>query len=103
MANLKDKFTVEDMKALDQRLNRIFYQVTNYQTRSNAGVTELQLLDTIDHLCRVSGMLCDVIEQQLDGHIETSEPHSYIDKKLSTVETGIKNFLKVKKIELDNN
>ena len=101
MANLKDKFTIDDMKALDQRLNHIYYQVTHYQTRSNAGLTELQLLDTIDHLCRMSGMLCDVIEQQLEGHIETSEPHRYIDRKLGTVETGIKNFLEVKKIDLD--
>ncbi|WP_285290747.1 MULTISPECIES: hypothetical protein [unclassified Bacillus (in: firmicutes)] len=42
-----------------------------------------------------------MIEQQLEGYIETSEPHSYIDRKLGTVETGIKNFLNVKKIELD--
>jgi hypothetical protein len=97
MANLNDKFSLDDMRDLDQRLNNIFEQVTHYQTRSNAGLTELQLLNTIDHLCRVSGMLCDMIE----GHIETSDPFSYIDKNLGTVETGVKNFLKVKKIELD--
>jgi hypothetical protein len=101
MANLKDKFTIQDMKELDQRLHLIFDQVTHYQTRKNAGVTELQLLDTIDHLCRVSGMFCDMIEQQLEGHIETSDPYGYINGKLGTAETGVKNFLKVKKIELD--
>jgi hypothetical protein len=101
MANLKDKFTIDDMRALDHRLNQIFFQVSHYQTRSNARLTELQLLDTIDHLCRMSGMLCDVIEQQLEGHVETLDPHSYIDRKLGTVETGIKNFLEVKKIDLD--
>ncbi|WP_285290746.1 hypothetical protein [Bacillus sp. ISL-77] len=37
MANLKEKFTIDDMRVLDQRLNHIFYQVTHYQTRSNAG------------------------------------------------------------------
>ncbi|MDQ0975876.1 hypothetical protein QFZ31_005754 [Neobacillus niacini] len=102
MANLNDKFSLDDMRDLDQRLNHIFEQVTHYQTRSNAGLTELQLLNTIDHLCRVSGMLCDVIEQQIEGHyIESSDPLSYIDKNLGTVETGVKNFLKVKKIDIE--
>lgn len=101
MANLKDKFTIDDMRVFDQRLTHILDRVTHYQTRSTAGLTQLQLLDTIDHLCRVSGMLCNIIEQQLEGHIESSDPYRYIDRKLDTVETGIKNFLKVKKIELD--
>jgi hypothetical protein len=101
MANLNDKFSLDDMRGLDRRLNHIFEQVTHYQTRTNAGLTELQLLNTIDHLCRVSGMLCDMIEQQIEGHIESSDPFSYIDKNLGTVETGVKNFLKVKKIEID--
>ncbi|WP_026567256.1 hypothetical protein [Bacillus sp. UNC41MFS5] len=101
MANLKDKFTIEDMKELDYRINQIFYQVTHTNTTTTVGVTELQLLGVIDHLCRVSGMLSDMIEQQLEGHIETYDPHSYIDRKLSSAELGIKNFLKVKKIDLD--
>jgi hypothetical protein len=102
MANLNDKFTLDDMRELDQRLNHIFEQVTHYQTRTNAGLTELLLLDLIDHLCRVSGMLCDMNERQKEGPFESSDPYSYINKELGTVETGIKNFLKVKKIELDN-
>jgi hypothetical protein len=101
MANLKDKFTVEDIREYNARLNNIFYQVTHGNTTANVGITELQLLGVIDHLCRVSGMLCDMIEQQLEGHIETYDPHRYIDSKLGSVETGTKNFLKVKKIELD--
>ncbi|MCM2533301.1 hypothetical protein NDK43_13975 [Neobacillus pocheonensis] len=101
MADLKDKFTVDDIKELDQRLNRIFYQVTHYQTRSNAGQVEIQLLDVIDRICRVSGMLCDLIEQHLEGNIETNDPYRYIDGKLSIAENGINNFLKVKKIDLD--
>ncbi|PLS04044.1 hypothetical protein [Neobacillus cucumis] len=101
MANLKDKFTVQDTKELNKRLNRIFYDVTHANTRKTVGVTELQLLGVIDHLCRVSGMLCDMVEQQLEGHIETFDPHSYIEKKLRTAENGISNFLKVKKINLD--
>ncbi|MBT2725126.1 MULTISPECIES: hypothetical protein [unclassified Bacillus (in: firmicutes)] len=101
MANLKDKFTIEDMKEFDARLNRIFHQVTHPNTRTTVGVTELQLLGVIDYLCRTSGMLCDMIEQQLEGHIETYDPQRYIDRKLWTAENGIKNFLKVKKIDLD--
>lgn len=101
MANLKDKFTVEDMKELDQRINKIFYQVTHANTTTSAGVTELQLLGVIDHLCRVSGMLSDMIEQQLEGHIETFDPYSYLNRKLGNAEIGIKNYLKIKKIELD--
>jgi hypothetical protein len=101
MSNLNDKFSLDDIRDLDQRLNHIFEQVTHYQTRTNAGLTELQLLNTIDHLCRVSGMLCDMIEQQIEGHIESSDPYGYINGKLGTAETGVKNFLKVKKIDLD--
>jgi hypothetical protein len=101
MANLNDKFMIDDMRALDQRFNHIFEQVTHYQTRSSAGLTELQLLDVIDRLCRVSGMLCDMIEQQIEGNIESSDPYSYIDRKLRTAEIGIQNFLKVKKVKLD--
>lgn len=101
MANLKDKFTVEDMKEFNKRFNNIFYQVTHEKTTTTVGVTELQLLGVIDSLCRVSGMLGDVIEQQLEGQIETSDPYTEIDRKLGNVETGIKNFLKVKKIDLD--
>jgi hypothetical protein len=101
MTNLKDKFTVQDTKELNERINSIYYQVTHANTRTTVGVTELQLLGVIDYLCRVSGMLCDVVEQQLEGHIETFDPHRYIDMKLRTAENGISNFLRVKKINLD--
>ncbi|MEH7419599.1 hypothetical protein V7266_30670, partial [Neobacillus drentensis] len=93
MANLKDKFTVQDTRELNERLNSIFYQVTHANTIKTVGVTELQLLDVIDHLCRVSGMLCNMVEQQLEGHIETFDPYTYIDRKLGTAEKGITNFL----------
>jgi hypothetical protein len=101
LATLKDKFTVQDMKEINERLNQIFHQVTHPDTRTNVGVTELQLIGVIDYLTRVSGMLCDIIEQQLEGNIETYDPYRYIDKKLWVAENGINNFLKVKKIDLD--
>ncbi|MEY2196749.1 hypothetical protein AB7942_29150 [Neobacillus sp. BF23-41] len=74
MANLKDKFTVEDIKELDRKLNRIYYHATHGITITNSGVTEIQLLNVIDNLCRASGMLCDMLEQQLEGNIETVDP-----------------------------
>lgn len=101
MAYLKDKFTVNDIKELDRRLNRIYYHATHGITLTNSGVTEIQLLNVIDHLCRTSGMLCDLIEQQLEGNIETVDPYGYIDRKIGSAENGIENFLKVKKIDLD--
>ncbi|MBM7654173.1 hypothetical protein [Neobacillus cucumis] len=100
MAYLKDKFTIQDTKEINERINRIFNQVTHANTTTTVGVTELQLLGIIDHLCRVSGMLCDMVEQQLEGHIETFDPHSYIDKKLKNAEIGISNFIKIKKINV---
>lgn len=101
MARLNDKFTIEEMCELNQRLSELFYQVTNRETTKNASITELQLLNVVDQLTRISGMLCDVIEMELEGNIETSNPHGYINGKLGIVENGINNYLKVKKIELD--
>jgi hypothetical protein len=101
MATLKDKFTLDDIIELNQRINSIFYQVTHANTRAKAGVVELQLLNIVDQLCRVSGMLFDIMEQQLEGHIETFDPYGYIDGKLDSAEIGIHNFLQIKKIELD--
>ncbi|MGG3467817.1 hypothetical protein ABES02_10080 [Neobacillus pocheonensis] len=100
MANLKDKFTIEDIKELDKRLNSIYYRATHGITLTSSGITEIQLLNIIDNLCRASGMLCDVIEQQLEGNIETVDPYGYIIRKIGTAENGIENFLKVKKIDL---
>ncbi|MFP5111854.1 hypothetical protein ACSU64_05680 [Bacillaceae bacterium C204] len=100
MANLKDKFTVEDIKELDRRLNRIYYHATHGITITNSGVTEIQLLNIIDHLCRASGMLCDMIEQQLENNIETVDPYGYIVRKIYSAENGIENYLKVKKIDI---
>ncbi|MCM2532728.1 hypothetical protein NDK43_10460 [Neobacillus pocheonensis] len=101
MATLKDKFTTEDIKELNQRLNYILNQATHANTRIKAGVVELQLLNVIDQLCRVSGMLLDITEQQLEGHIETFDPYGFMDGKLETAEIGIQNLLQIKKIELD--
>ncbi|MGZ4160473.1 MAG: hypothetical protein ACXVHV_11150 [Methanobacterium sp.] len=100
MANLKDKFTVDDISELTSKINHIFYQATHWETTSNAGLTELQLLNVIDQFCRISCMLCNMIEQQLEGNIDTNDPKGYIKEKLSSADNGIKNFLTVKKIDL---
>ncbi|MDQ0200194.1 hypothetical protein [Neobacillus ginsengisoli] len=101
MATLKDKFTHEDIAALNKRLNYVFYQATHGNTRTKSGVVELQLLNIVDQLCKVSGMLLDIMEQQLDGQIETFDPYRYINGKLETAEIGIQNFLQIKKIDID--
>jgi hypothetical protein len=101
MARLNDKFTIEDMKDFQERLNEIQISATSWNTRSNASETELELLDAVDHLCRVSNMLCMIIEQELKGHIETAEPHRYTNGKLSVAEASLKNYLKYKNITLD--
>ena len=101
MASLKDKFTIDDTKELNARINRVLYQVTHENTTTTVGVSELQLIGVIDHLCKVSSMLCDMLEQQLDGHIETFDPYSFIDRRLRTVENGVSNFIKIKRIDVD--
>jgi hypothetical protein len=100
MANLSDKFTIEELKDFEKRINNIFYQATHGITRENSNETERQLLLSIDQLSRVSGMLCDLIEQQIDGHIETHDPKSYIDSKLGSAETWIRHYLEYKNINL---
>ncbi|AMV11552.1 hypothetical protein [Parageobacillus sp. G301] len=97
---LNDKFTIEDMKDFQERLNKLQISATHWDIRSNASETELELLDTIDHLCRVSNMLCVIIEQELKGHIVTAQPHRYTNVKLSIAEASLKNYLKYKNITL---
>lgn len=55
---------------------------------------ENKLLNTVDNLCRVAGMLCSVIEQDLDGHIETADPLDYVYQKLSNSEGYLEFFFK---------
>lgn len=101
MARLNDKFTIEQMKDFEKRLNKIHYNVTHWKTRSTASETEIELINTIDYLCRVPNMLAGIIEQELEGHIETSDPYGYTDGKLSVAESCIKSYLKVKNLTLD--
>jgi hypothetical protein len=101
MAKLSDKFTIEQIKDLEKRLNKIHYNVTHWQTRSTATETELQLINTIDHLVRVPNILCHIIEQALEGHIETFDPHGYADGKLGIAESSLIKYLKLKDINLD--
>jgi hypothetical protein len=101
LANLKDKFTIDDLKNFGQIITNINHQVTHCKTTSNSRLSELQLIYTIDHLCHISGMLCQVIEQQLEGHIETYDPYRFILEKLASAENGVDSFLKIKKIDLD--
>jgi hypothetical protein len=101
MTNLKDKFTVEDMKEITRRINHVFYQTTHWKTREKTSEQELLLLGTIDHLCRVSSMLCGAIEQQLEGHIETHDPKGYIDGKFSIAESRMNTYLSYRRIDLN--
>ncbi|MGD7021942.1 hypothetical protein ACQCVK_05075 [Rossellomorea vietnamensis] len=97
---LDDKFTVEEMKALKARINKLFYNTTHWKTRSKSTETERELINSIDYLCRVSGMLTDMIYRDLEGHIETSDPMNYIDSKMSSAENWMNNYLHRKNINL---
>ncbi|NRD79580.1 hypothetical protein HPT25_19655 [Bacillus sp. BRMEA1] len=101
MATLKDKFTLEDLKELEKVINHIMNQATHEKTTKFVTVSELQLLCVIDNLCQVSGLLCDLIEQQMNGHIEIFDPYQYLNHKLESTDNGIKNYLRVKKIEIE--
>jgi hypothetical protein len=101
MTRLNDKFTIEQMGNLTKRLNEIHYNATHWKTRSTASETELELLNTIDYLCRVPNMLASIIEQELEGEVVTSDPHGYTHGKLSVAQACMESYLKVKKITLD--
>lgn len=101
MADLKEKFTVDDISELTSKINHIFYQATHWETTKNAGLTELQLINVVDQFCRVSSMLCNMIGQELEGNFETNDQKGYIKGKLSSADNGIKNFIKAKNIHLD--
>lgn len=91
MACLHDKFSVDEIKAIDKRIHQIFNQATSI---SSATDKERLLLNSLEKLSRVSGMLCDMIQQEMEGHIETSDPHSYIDSKLSSSEYNLNSYVK---------
>jgi hypothetical protein len=101
MANrLSDKFTIEEIKDLNSRINKVFYNATVWQTRQATTEMEQQLIDCIDHLCRVSGMLSDMIEQDLKGDIVTSDPLRYLQGKLSVAEGSLEYYLKRKNVDV---
>jgi hypothetical protein len=98
---LKDKFTLEEVKDIDKRINKLFYNATHYKTRTNSNEAENELLHVVDHLCRVSNMLCDMIECEMEGHIECADPHDYIDGKLGLAEAWMNNYVNNKRINLN--
>lgn len=99
MARLEDKFTVSELDSLSQKLCDMQANATALELRINSNDQEIELLDTVDHLCRVANMLCNVIEADLKGHIKTSEPLNYINNKFSGAELSLENYHKQKNIK----
>lgn len=102
MATLRDKFTVDDIEEITSKINHIFYQATHWETTSKSRLAELQLLYVIDNLCRLSAIMCNVIEQELNGHIETPNPKDSINRNLSSAANGIQNFIQSRNIKFNN-
>jgi translation initiation factor IF-1 len=99
---IKSKFDVEDLKYYSKILNELQYNATTWINRNNANEIELELLDTIDHLCRVSNMFKMIIEQHLEGDVVTSDPKGYIDSKISIARSSLRHYLKLKKLSYED-
>jgi hypothetical protein len=56
-------------------------------------------MDTIDHLARIGGMFADIKIQELEGHVETSDPQGYIVSKLSTSYYRMNNYERKRKMK----
>jgi hypothetical protein len=78
MTTLSDKFNNEALRNIHEQLSEI--QLIATSTNS----TDWELASTLDDMTRIAGMFCNVIEQQLNGIIVTSNPLEYIEGKLTT-------------------
>jgi hypothetical protein len=101
LSRLNNKVTIEQLRDISKTLHEIHYNATHWITRSTASETELELISTIDYLCRVTNILCNIIEQELEGHIETHDPMKYVEEKLLLSHSSINSYLKVKELNFE--
>lgn len=97
--DLSGKFTIEDIKSFRKLLGELQFNATRAEVRETAGNADINLLNTVDCLCRASNMLCMVIEQHLEGNISTSNPKPYITSNLETSNGTFRHYLRHKKKE----
>lgn len=84
MSNLSEKFTREDLRALNDKLNIATYQLNEITLKlHNLDESDIyKLLISFDGISRTAGMLNSILEQLLnEGHISTADPMSYIHAK----------------------
>lgn len=76
---MNNKFDVETMKRIRDDIDLMHYKLTSCRQDCNQN----GLIDGYELMCRVSGMLSDVIVQSLEGEIGAAEPQGYIQNKLA--------------------
>ncbi|WP_419880900.1 hypothetical protein ACN6MY_14915 [Peribacillus sp. B-H-3] len=80
-----------ELQIAAKRLDNLHTLISTWETMSNASDTEVELLNIIDHLTRVSSMLCTVIKDDLAD--ETDDPAGYIARKITISEEAINCYL----------
>ncbi|MFD0049704.1 hypothetical protein ACFVHQ_10290 [Actinomycetes bacterium NPDC127524] len=80
-----------ELQTAAKKLDNLHSLISTWETMSNASDTEVELLNVIDHLTRISSMLCKVLKD--DQSDETENPAGYIAKKITISEEAINCYL----------
>jgi hypothetical protein len=95
-SKLVNKFSNSSLNHVQEVLNDIQLAAISLDVRE----TNVALLDTVDHLCRVANMLADVIkEEKAKGYVENANPEGYINGKLAIAQSSFDEYLKTLKVK----
>ncbi|PLT28545.1 hypothetical protein [Peribacillus deserti] len=76
MGTIYEKFDVLSIRDIHRQLNEIQMIARSEQCGSS------ELACSLDYITKAAGMLCSILEQQLEGKIDVEEPLEYIERSV---------------------